>query len=447
MEFLDNFVLPQSAHHMVLIKYLLVLTYLLLIPYLSVLMGSLIYSLYYKSKSEGNSSAYRLSKELIDLTTFHKGLAFSFGLVPLISASFGYAQLLHKTGVNVPEYLLIAALIFFFAILLVYTFKYSFHLKDIFKSAEEKKIGEDERTQQEISSYSFNAVAINKKSGKYALLLLMLCLYIFIGSLELASNSAIWASGTSILNVFFSLSALLGFLKFVAASLAFTPVIVMYKYFRNEGQFHLQDSSYTEFIKGFVLPKALVFTLIYLVLTVLYSVSKPSTALSYNSFGYLVAGLLILLFVTSLLYQMLKQNNAGHSLSVMFLFVIVFGIFIVKDQYSFDVATKQQFALLENNYIAFETKLMEEMGVASVSISGADIYNGRCIACHNFDKKLVGPPYNTTMPKYEGKKDQLVKYILNPVKVNPEYPPMPNQGLKPKEAEAVAEYLLTTYKK
>jgi cytochrome c len=51
------------------------------------------------------------------------------------------------------------------------------------------------------------------------------------------------------------------------------------------------------------------------------------------------------------------------------------------------------------------------------------------------------------MPKYEGKKDLLVKFILNPVKINPDYPAMPNPGLKPKEAEAIAEYLLTTYKK
>jgi cytochrome c len=51
------------------------------------------------------------------------------------------------------------------------------------------------------------------------------------------------------------------------------------------------------------------------------------------------------------------------------------------------------------------------------------------------------------MPKYEGKKTQLVAFIRNPVKVNPAYPPMPNPGLKPNEAEAVATYLLENYKK
>jgi cytochrome c len=39
----------------------------------------------------------------------------------------------------------------------------------------------------------------------------------------------------------------------------------------------------------------------------------------------------------------------------------------------------------------------------------------------------------------------LVKFILNPVKMNPAFPAMPNQGLNPKEAQAVADYLLEKY--
>ncbi len=46
------------------------------------------------------------------------------------------------------------------------------------------------------------------------------------------------------------------------------------------------------------------------------------------------------------------------------------------------------------------------------------------------------------IPKYAGKEAQLVAFIRNPVKVNPDYPPMPNPGLKPNEAKAVAKYLL-----
>ncbi|MDP2037365.1 MAG: cytochrome c, partial [Ignavibacteria bacterium] len=106
----------------------------------------------------------------------------------------------------------------------------------------------------------------------------------------------------------------------------------------------------------------------------------------------------------------------------------------------------KQFAILAANYTDYEANLKADLGIGP-AISGADIYNGRCIACHNFEKKVVGPPYNETLPKYVGKKADLVKFILSPVKINPAYPAMPNQGLKPREAEAIADYILATYKK
>ncbi len=82
--------------------------------------------------------------------------------------------------------------------------------------------------------------------------------------------------------------------------------------------------------------------------------------------------------------------------------------------------------------------------VASIQI-GQEIYNTKCVACHRFDSRVVGPPYNSVLPKYEGKLDELKKFILNPVKVNPDYIAMPNQGLKPHEAESVAMFLMKEY--
>ena len=102
---------------------------------------------------------------------------------------------------------------------------------------------------------------------------------------------------------------------------------------------------------------------------------------------------------------------------------------------------------LNQAYELYVAKIKDKAGIQEiVVISGEDIYNAKCIACHRFDTKLVGPPYNDVLPKYEGKRDALVDFILNPVKVNPEYTAMPNQGLKPKEAEAVADYIVKIYK-
>lgn len=130
MDLLDHSVLPQSAHHMVLLRYLLSLTFILFFLYASVLFGSLLYSLYFRRKGEksGEKKYKRFSKELIDQVTFNKVIAIAFGVVPLLSAVFGYAQLLHNSGLNVPEFLLLALLLLIIALLFVYTYKYTFHL-------------------------------------------------------------------------------------------------------------------------------------------------------------------------------------------------------------------------------------------------------------------------------------------------------------------------------
>jgi cytochrome c len=59
-----------------------------------------------------------------------------------------------------------------------------------------------------------------------------------------------------------------------------------------------------------------------------------------------------------------------------------------------------------------------------------------------FDQKKVGPAYKNVIPKYQGKKTDLIRFVLNPQKVDPAFPPMPSQGLRPAEADSIATYLM-----
>ncbi|MBA4405963.1 hypothetical protein C0389_01680 [bacterium] len=457
MDLLNQSVLPQSSHHLLLLKYLLALAYILFIPYVSVLFGSLSFSLFFKGKSEksGENLFKNFSKDLIDLITFNKSVAFTLGVVPLLSSVFGYAQLLHTTGLNVPEFLLIALLLLNVAILLVYIYKYTFHLKDIFKYAEGKKdSGENETDlKDELESYSLKTGRLHRRSGFYALIFLTVSVYLFIASVHLAFDTEQWASGNNLLGLLFSLSAWIDFLQFIAGSFAITSAIILYRFFRPNTEIILADANYIAFIKNFALQTGLIATICLPVLIVLSLIARPLNTLSFDFFIATAVSLILLLIISVLYYMMLKdsisvptESGVKYGSALIFLLIIVFALLVIKDQFAFDTSTKMQTEILSKEYDAYQLKIQEEMGT-SAPISGLDIYNGRCIACHNFDKKIVGPSYNSTLPKYEGKKDLLVKYILNPVKVNPEYPPMPNQGLKPKEAEAIAEYLLTTYKK
>ncbi len=448
MEFLDKIVLHQSAHHMELIRYLLILTHFLFIGYTGLLLGSVLISYFFKIKYDKskNETYYFNIKKFIDLATFNKGASFTFALIPILSSMFGYSQLLHFSNINVALYFFWSALFLFIALIFIYSFKYSIHLKDIFSLAENSNI-QQESLKSEIEHYKSSANILYTKSGFYGLLFLLISVYFYSVASQVATDLNNWNPNRSFITEFFSVNSLSYFLMFINISFVITPIIVLYKFFRNNSIEKFESEEVKNYLKNYSLKLLLSFSSILPLLIVLNVFSKPMLSYSFNYFGGTILFFFLILFVISFSYLMLKENNSKYITSLLLLFSISLFVYVVSEQSSFDTSTKSHFAYLSNEYDNYEKNLKESAGLIKVAINGADIYNGKCIACHQFDKKVVGPPYNTVLPKYEGNKDQLVKFILNPVKVNPEYPSMPNQGLKPNEAEAIADYLLANYKK
>lgn len=68
-----------------------------------------------------------------------------------------------------------------------------------------------------------------------------------------------------------------------------------------------------------------------------------------------------------------------------------------------------------------------------------------CLACHNVDKRLVGPAYREVMQKKKYKPSEIVALIYKPVPANWEgYPPMAPMVQVPKaEAQEIAEWIAT----
>jgi len=420
MEFLDKMVLQQSAHHMVLLKYLLVLTLIIFYCYAGLLLGSTFLSLFYKLKSkkleDSNNSIF--SKMLIDLVTFNKSVGFALGIIPIISASFCYAQLLHKTGLDLPEFILIAALIFYFGLGFVYLYKF--------------------RMKKNKSSWYFGIIST---------VLLAVSTLVLIGSTQLAIDSENWKNQNDIISIVLSARTIFSYLHFVVFSLLSASLFFLYKYFRNNSEEEFPSELLRVYSRNQSLKIGLVSVIILPALVLIYIFLKPISSLSFNFFGYAVLALISLLVISVFLYVMIKENKTAYGSKALFFLVLFISIMVIKDQFAFDTATKKHFVVLASEYEEYQKKVQEEFGLLVETINGADIFNGKCVACHQFDKKLVGPPYNETLPKYEGKKEALVQFILNPVKINPDYPPMASQGLKPSEAEAVADYILSIYKK
>ncbi|MEG8947282.1 c-type cytochrome [Rosettibacter firmus] len=442
MELIDKIILPQSAQHLLLLKYILVLTFILFISYASLLFGSFILSIIFeqKSKKQNNLTYKKVSIELIDLITFNKGIAFSLGIIPLLSSAFCYAQLLHLSGLIVTEAIFISTFLFFLALISIYTYKHAIHIKNALDVVKDYN---PDGSESDVRNYLLKSSKIINASKILGLIFILLSTYLFIASVEFTQNPEKWTNSNNYSGVIFSFNAFINYIQFILISLGFTSLIILTK----NRQAIEQEESYKNFIHNFSLKLGLISTITLPVIITITVITKSKYSLSYNLFSFTLIALILILFVSILLYVMLKQGKINYNFISILLFVLIIAFLIIKDQYAFNIAAKKQFVQLAANYESYQKKLLEETGLLKETISGEEIFNSKCIACHQFDKKVVGPPYNEVLPKYEGKMDELINFILNPVKVNPDYPSMPNQGLKPKEAEAVANYIMNTYKK
>ena len=441
MDFIDSSVLPQSYHHLELIRYLLILTFVLFVPYLTLLIGSLGYSLWFdkKAKKQDNADFALLSKKVIDFVTPTRTLPFALGIIPLLSSLFGYAQLLHMNSGIILSGMIFT--LFSFALGLFFTYKYKseLHYRDILKS----KIDSDDKNILTDVDELFQDTGSYRKHGKYSFAFLIITAIFFSGAVSEALYVETIPSSTNIFFLLFRAGSWLNLFLYLSVSLAIGTAAIAFV-IKNKLPGGISTDSIN--IKS-LFGTGIVSTIVSLVFLTLGMFAYPDKAVNAFSFLMFLLCVFTVLVLLNLFYIMIKESSYRLSTSLFYIFFLFILLFIVKDNAAFGTSARDEFYSMNKQYEKQQAELLASMGVETVKISGEDIYNGKCIACHSFDQKVVGPAYNNVLPKYEGKIDDLVKYILNPRKVDPAFPSMPNQGLKPNEARAIADYIMSVHMK
>jgi cytochrome c len=275
----------------------------------------------------------------------------------------------------------------------------------------------------------------------WGITLLFIASFLFVGSTTIAAKPGIWASVDNILKLLLSAPIWINYLFFLSTSFAITGGAILYFFFGWQGGIAGATEEYKETVKKFAVVAAFAGSLLQPIFIFAGTLFMP---LSSSSSGvYVFAGftLLAILLVCNLLYYIYKNSDMRLAGVVFFVMFFVFTFAIVKDQLALKNSLKDQFLVL--NAKAEEIAKEKEGRIVQVSAAdGEKIYNEKCIACHKFDVKLVGPPYQETVPKYNGDLKKLAAFIYNPTKIDPAYTAMPNQGLKMKEAEAIAKYIM-----
>jgi cytochrome c551/c552 len=446
MEFLDNLVLPQSSEHIELLHYMLILIFFLFVPFISIILGGTSLSLYYRRKgiNEGNKVYLKFAKDVIELVTINKSIGIILGIVPLFTSILIFAQLLHTSNAASVTYLVFSFVFITAGLILIYAYRYSLSFINIFNILHNQHIPENQIA-GEIDKFKKGNEKLSAKSGAYGFMLLIIGLWLFTGAYTITAYPDYWGSG-NLLFTLFSWKVIASGLQYIAYAFAITGGAILFGYFYWDGGIEILDPAYKKFVKKVAVYLTLGAALVQPLFLFLNTAALPRTALSGGVFSYAAVSLVLLFLLYHFLYGMIKNADAKYSGAVFFMVLFSLLAVIVKDQLAMKNSTKPHAAVLSHEYEKFLVELKGESAAGEI-LTGQQIFDIRCSSCHTFEQKLVGPAYNDVLPKYQGNLNALVAFIRNPAKIDPAYPPMPNPGLRPQEAEAIATYLLEEFDK
>ena len=417
MEWLKKIALPQSAEHIELLNYMFVIVLILFTSFSSIIFWGTFLSLYYKRKERKYlASKYRfISKDIIEIVLVNKTIGLIFCIIPLITIILIFAQLFQSLENSNLLYLTISLVLLSISLIFIYDYKNSF---DDFK-------------------------LLNQSSGIWGLVVFFVTIWIFSAGLT-ASIFNEHRQPVNLITEIFSSHVLIRFFYFMLVSLALTGAVLLYGTLNLKTVRREYDEEYERLAKSVFLSTTFIATVLIPVLMLINMIIMPNASLSGAFFVYMILGIALLFIAYHLLYMLYRKFNktlTAYLLVTLICFVLTYAI---NDKIIIADSNKVHYTVLAADFDLYLSSL--KGGVTTNEISGEEIYKISCSSCHAFDHKVVGPPHNEVVPKYFGKESQLVAYIKNPVKVNPEYPAMPNSGLKPDEVKAVVEYILAKVK-
>ncbi|HRP01541.1 MAG TPA: cytochrome c [Candidatus Kapabacteria bacterium] len=438
MNFLDKLVIPQPDYNLNMLNALLVLALAVYIIYNATMFGSILLSVFFKRKSKSNEdNSAKTALSYAALVTDKFMYAFGLSIVPFLSIIFIYTQLLHKANPEIAAYLMYAFVLYVIGLALA--FLYNKVLATGSKSANDDK--------------SFNLQGINLASysrfnpyGFISLVFQLLSYWILIASINLASHQSHWAND-GFVKMLFSIDSIVDFTQFIIISLSLAAITFLFRNYswdkKNINGDEVNSSIFKSNLWIALISSILVSTFFAIGI---WTLAKQS--FSTSIFFASIAGVILVVLSLQWLYVSYRDKKFNLINYAYLAMIIVVFIFAFRDKTAFAVSNKANVVTLNEDYNVHHDEFVASLGLGKKEINGGEIYSGRCVACHRDEDSPTAPAHKNVIKKYLSQADPkaaLVKFIMSPVKVNPAYPPMPNPGLTPAEANAVAEFMVSKY--
>ena len=447
MDLLRELVIPPSENHVLLVKYMLIISLTIFVPYIGMLLGASFISAYFnrKGRQTGSRIYLRFAKDVIEKLTITRSAELALGAIPAASILFSYAQLLYASKSITIDIMALSVLLFMISFVFIYRYRNSFLIIRLLDSVKETVLPSaqagSEKAALEIDKIGESVLRSNSFAFNFGKWLLFSAAYLFAGTRALASNPVRWESVDNILQIIFSWQTIFDFIAFLSIAGTITGAAILFFFFSWNKGVKDMDEGYSKFVKKFAGGLTLFSAAMFPFAVSISYMFLPASAQSQSVFLYFILVVVLALILCNYIYAMVKNSDTQPAALVFGLIIALLFLNIVKDQSALGSAIEPQLIIT----IKAADEMEKEAKSKTISTTGIDakqIYDTKCIACHKFDLKVVGPPYQQSVPKYNGDVNKLAEFIYNPQKIDAAYPPMPNQGLKKKEALAMAKWLI-----
>lgn len=446
---LENLALPVSGSHLSLLSFLMMLAMVSFTIYTGIVFGSMILSYIFKREynKTGNELQNKFSQDVIGVITTNPTTWFGFGLMPLLAIIMMYIQMAGGQGLNSVNIMIVSFIFYAIGITVIYFYKNSLHYQMLYNLFTKRKaIVSDEFSEGLAADTNKQMGILNRSTGFWGITFMLLAVWIFVTASQYAIDESMW--GASAVENMLTFAVFFKLLQFIVAGISMAGATYIFLRFYWNGGYDFKNEEYSEFARKTASGWALATLVIQpLLMAIAIGYSPKSTVSGMVYIGVAIA--IVFSFVGSHMIFSYLRNNTNSLLKYAFTLVLgAFTFFAVSQQQNFKEANEQYLALRVHEYEMLEmARAAEKSG--PVEIDGSEIYKTRCSACHKFDvAQATAPAYNDVVPKYDGKMDALVEFILNPQprgNIDPsgnKYPPMANQGLNKREAEAIAKYIV-----
>jgi cytochrome c len=408
---------------MQLLEFLTVVVYTIHLPYVALVLGSTAVAMWltFSDREIPNPRFARLAGELVETFLGRKTLVLILGILPLLALPFLYWQwFVGETQAPVGYVLIgIPGVIVGFALLTMYR-----------KTFAER----GSRFQLHMGLGTLGSAA------------LVASYFVLMSAVTRLQDPEKWFRLKNLAIVLLNWNVIWKFLFFMHVAFAITGAGILFFLFRWRGQEAPSDPEYIAFARKFGAGLGLAFCLAMPVFFFFYVYTTADVA--FDNVAYILAASVI--FVSMVIaYSFLgalRSREVRFGATTFSLFILVFVLSGSFDLRAMANANREHARTIEKKVeeqkMEREAAIEEAIAAASDANLGEETFKSVCMQCHRMNEKLVGPPLAERLSKYAGNPDALKAFVLNPVRVDSNYPPMPSPGLTPAQAGAVANYLL-----